>query len=93
MINNIRLCVRLQKQNLEQQNIAIKEKHFDPSFIISLKETNDNFIQGNLSTLAAWSIDTISVVRNQLYRSENDIIAPPILRTSRWGFITFIAQA
>ena len=43
MINNVRMCARKKKLELEFANIEINPKHFDPMFIPSVyKDTTDN---------------------------------------------------
>ena len=47
MINNVRMCARQKKLELEFANIEINPKHFDPIFIPSVyKDTTDNHFKG-----------------------------------------------
>ena len=46
MINNVGICARQRKRELENSNIEIHPEHFDTSFIETYKDTCDNYTEG-----------------------------------------------
>ena len=42
MINNVRICARKKKLELENADIEIDPKYFDSSFITTYQDTSDN---------------------------------------------------
>ena len=46
MMNNVRICVRKKKLELDSANIVINPKQFDTSYITSYQDTAVNYSKG-----------------------------------------------
>ena len=46
VINNVRICVRRKKLELDSLNVEIQPKHFDTTFIAVFKDTANNCTKG-----------------------------------------------